>query len=97
MLLRVAARLRRGGRVGVVRGALGMVTYDSRVVFRQQRRSCNARSGRSCAEAGATTSQTAAQSRSAWRKLRRQEAVFDGEGGGRLSVDGRGRDGLNPP
>ena len=32
MLLRVAAKLRRGGtKIWVVRGALGMVTYDSRV------------------------------------------------------------------
>ena len=39
---------------------------------------------------------TLRQSRFAWRGLRRQEAGFD-EGGGRLAVDGRGRDGLNSP
>ena len=33
----------------------------------------------------------------AWRGLRRQEAGFDDEGGGRLAVDERGRDGLNSP
>ena len=32
-----------------------------------------------------------------WRELRRQDAAFADEGGGRLSVDGRGRDGLHPP
>ena len=32
-----------------------------------------------------------------WMELRRQEAEFGDEGGGRLSVDGRGRDGLNSP
>ena len=31
------------------------------------------------------------------RELRRQEAGFDDEGGRRLSVDRRGRDGLNSP
>ena len=31
LLLRVAARLRRGGTVWVIRGVLGMVNYDSRV------------------------------------------------------------------
>ena len=44
-----------------------------------------------------TTSHATAQSRFAWRELRRQEAGFDDEGGGRLAVDGRGRDGLNSP
>ena len=29
--------------------------------------------------------------------MRRQEAGFDAEEGGRLTVDGRGRDGLNSP
>ena len=38
-----------------------------------------------------------AQSWFEWRELRRQEAGFDDEGGGRLSVDGRGRSGLNSP
>ena len=38
-----------------------------------------------------------AQSWFEWRELRRQEAGFDDEGGGRLSVDGRGREGLNSP
>ena len=66
-------------------------------LFRQQRRSSNAQSGCSCAEAGATTSHTTAQSWFAWRELRRQEAGFDDEGGGRLAVGGRGRDGLNSP
>ena len=67
-------------------------------LFRQQRRSNNALSGCSaCAEAGATTNHGAAQSRFAWRELRRQEVRFDDEGGGRLAVDGRGRDGLNSP
>ena len=40
---------------------------------------------------------TTAQSWFGWRELRRQETGFDDEGGGRLSVDGRGRDGLNSP
>ena len=66
-------------------------------LFRQQRRSSNASSGCSCAEAGATIRHATAQSRFAWRELRRQEAGFDDEGGGRLAVDGRGRDGLNSP
>ena len=60
-------------------------------LFRLQRRSSNAQSGCSCAEAGATTTQTTAKSRFVWRELRRQEASFDDEGGGRLGVDGRGR------
>ena len=51
-------------------------------LFRQQRRSSNAWSGCSCAEAGATTSHTTAQSWFAWKELRRQEAGFDDEGGG---------------
>ena len=41
-----------------------MDTYDSRAFFRQQRRSNNAQSECPCAEAGATTTQTTAQSRS---------------------------------
>ena len=35
--------------------------------------------------------------RYAWKELRRQEAELDDDGGGRLSFDGRGRDGLNSP
>ena len=66
-------------------------------LFRQQRRSSNASSGCSCAEAGATTSHATAQSRFAWRGMRGQEAGFDDEGGGRLAVDGRGRAGLKSP
>ena len=66
-------------------------------LFRQQRRSSNAKSRYSYAEAGATTSHTAARSRFAWRELRRQEARFDDEVGGRLAVDGWERDGLNSP
>ena len=46
---------------------------------------------------GATTSHATSQSRFAWRELRRQEAGFGDEGGGRLAVDGRGRGGLNSP
>ena len=48
-------------------------------LFRQQRRSSNAKSGCSCAEAGATTSHPTAQCRFTWRALRRQEAGFDDE------------------
>ena len=33
----------------------------------------------------------------AWRELRWQESRFDDEGGKRLRVDERGRDGLNSP
>ena len=66
-------------------------------LFRQQRRSSNVQSGCSFAEAGATTSHTTAQSWLEWRELRRQAAGFDDEGRGRLSVDGRERDGLNSP
>ena len=96
MLLRVAPRLRHGVRIGsyVVPQAWSPTIRASFVG--QQRPSSNAQSGRSCAAAGATTSQTAAQSRIAYKELRRQEAEFD-EGGGPLSVDGRGRDGLKSP
>ena len=67
-------------------------------LLRQQRRSSNqCLIGMLVRGAGATTSHATAQSRFAWRGLRRQEAGFDDEGGGRLVVDGRGRDGLNSP
>ena len=74
-----------------------MVTNDSRFFFRQQQPCSNAQSGCLCAEAGATTSQTTEHPRFAWREMRRQEAGFDEEEGGRLSVDGLGKDGLNAP
>ena len=48
-------------------------------------------------ETGATTSHTRPESRFSWREPRRQESGFDDEGRGRMSVDGRRRDGLNSP
>ena len=68
-----------------------------RASFRQQRGSSNAQLGCSCAEAGTTTSHNTAQSWFESRELHWQEAGFDDEGGGRLSVDGRGKYGLNSP
>ena len=43
------------------------------------------------------TSHTTAQSWFEWRELRQQDAGFNNVGGGRLSVDREGRDGLNSP
>ena len=81
----------------VVRGASGTITCDSRVFCtgRQLLQCNNAQSRWVCAEAGATTSQTAARARLAHREARRKEAGFDDNAGLRSSVDERGRDGLN--
>ena len=67
MVLRVAARLRRGSRVGsyVVRQARTPTT-------RAQRQSCNAQSRCPYAEAGGTTGQTTAHSNWADRRLIRR-------------------------
>ena len=68
-LLPVAARLTLSSRVGSYVGASGTDTCDSRVFFRQRRRSSNTQSGCPRAEAGITTGQTPAQSNCAGMRL----------------------------
>ena len=73
-----------------------MVTYDSRVFLDSSGRAAMLnRDDRVRRQAPPRA--TLRLSQFAWRELRRQEAGFDDEGGGRLAVDGRGRDGLNSP
>ena len=95
LLLRVAARLKRG--VSVLRDALGMFTHDSRVLVGSSGGAAILNRDACARRQAPTTSQTTAQSRFAWGILHRQKAGFNDEGGGRLRADGRGRDGLNSP
>ena len=81
-----------------MRGALGLVTYDSRVFLGSSGGAemlslirmlvCGGRRHHE-PHYGAVSV--------AWMELLRQEDGFDDKGGERLAVDGRGREGLNCP
>ena len=69
LMLRVAARLRRGSRVGSYVARQARTPTIRASFFRQQRQHSIAQSGCPCAEAGATTGHTTAKSNCAGRRL----------------------------